>query len=74
MAMQARVARPMVVTLASSLDLIHRSNSPNPASMRVCGRSGGNFWPPEEGESLVVLEVAFRLACKLAGGAYGPTR
>ena len=52
------------------LDLIHRSNSPNPALARVCGRSEVVKYGLEWGCSEAVIQAAFSIALQLARGGY----
>jgi hypothetical protein len=61
------------------LDLIHRSNCSKPASMRVCGRFGGNrpsgvstvSYDVERGDSQAVLDCVVALLMNLEAGVYG---
>ncbi len=62
-----RTRRVSAEGAGSSLDLIHRNNSPKPASMRVPAVS----YSLELGDSEAMIEAVFATVLKLTGGAYG---
>lgn len=67
---EARGARTRRGAGHPPLDLIHRSNSPNPALARVCGPFELVRYELEWGVSPAVIEAAFCIAIKLARGGY----
>jgi hypothetical protein len=64
-ARRARSAR-QAEGVSEALNLIHRSNSPNPVLARAAARSYSLEW----GVSRAVIDAAFAIAIKLEQGGY----